>query len=252
MKALITGASSGIGRDMARYLAQKGYDLIIAARREERLHELKEELKNVNVRCIKADLSSIEDCKRLYAQTKDENIDMLINNAGFGLAGEFLKTDLDTELNMIDTNIKALHILTKLYLNDFVKKDSGTILNVASSAAFMSGPLLSTYYATKNYVLRLSEAIYEELRKCGSNVKISVFCPGPVNTEFNRVAKVEFSLKGISSEYAAKYAIDKALGGKLIIVPSFSIKAGIFLRRFISEKQMLKISYNIQKRKNYR
>ena len=252
MKALITGASSGIGRDMARYLAQKDYDLIIAARREERLNELKKELKNVNVRCIKVDLSSVEGCKSLYSQTKDENIDMLINNAGFGLAGEFLKTDLDTELNMIYTNIKALHVLTKLYLNDFVKKDSGIILNVASSAAFMAGPLLSTYYATKNYVLRLSEAIYEELKKRGSNVKISVFCPGPVNTEFNKVAKVEFSLKEISSEYAAKYAIDKALSGKLIIVPGFYIKAGIFLRRFISEKQMLKISYNIQHRKNYK
>ncbi|MBQ0098504.1 MAG: SDR family oxidoreductase [Oscillospiraceae bacterium] len=250
MKALITGASSGIGRDMARYLASLNYDLIIVARREDRLNELKNELKNVNVKCISADLSNEDEVKNLYEITKDENIDMLINNAGFGLAGEFVKTDLDMEMKMVDTNVKALHILTKLFLKDFVERDSGIILNVASSASFMSGPLLSTYYATKNYVLRLSEAIYEELRQKKSKVSISVLCPGPVNTEFNDVANVKFALDGLPSEYVAKLGVDKALKGKLIIIPGAIIKLGIFFRRFVSEKFLLKISYRIQKKKN--
>lgn len=250
MKALITGASSGIGRDMARYLASLNYDLIIVARREDRLNELKNELKNINVKCISADLSNEDEVKNLYEITKDENIDMLINNAGFGLAGEFVKTDLDTEMKMVDTNVKALHILTKLFLKDFVERDSGIILNVASSASFMSGPLLSTYYATKNYVLRLSEAIYEELRQKKSKVSISVLCPGPVNTEFNDVANVKFALDGLPSEYVAKLGVDKALKGKLIIIPGAIIKLGIFFRRFVSEKFLLKISYRIQKKKN--
>ena len=252
MKALITGASSGIGRDMARCLAQKGWDLILVARREDRIKELKNELKNVQVRNITADVGKAEDCFALYDMVKDERIDMLINNAGFGLAGEFTKTDLDTELNMIDVNIRAVHILTKLFLRDFVARDSGIILNVASSAGFMPGPLLSTYYATKNYVLRLTEAVYEELRRKGSKVKISALCPGPVNTEFNQVAKVKFAVDGISSEMCARTAIDGALSGKLIIIPGGMMKAGLFFRRFVPEKMLLKIAYGFQRRKNER
>ncbi len=249
MKALITGASSGIGRDMARYLATLGWDLILVARREDRLKELKVEL-STNVKIIVLDVGREEDCYKLYELTKDDNVDMLINNAGFGLAGEFVKTDLDTELNMIDVNIRAVHILTKLFVKDFVARDSGFILNVASSAGFMPGPLLSTYYATKNYVLRLSEAIYEELRRKGNRVKISVLCPGPVNTEFNEVARVKFAVSGITSEYCARTAINGALVGKLIIIPGAVLKAGLFFRRFVPERTMLKLAYNFQKRKN--
>ena len=252
MKALITGASSGIGRDMARYLAAKGCDLILVARREDRIRELQKELKNVDVRCITLDVGRAEDCYRLYELTKDDGVNMLVNNAGFGLAGEYVRADLDTELNMIDVNIKAVHILTKLFLRDFVKRDRGIILNVASSAGFMAGPLLSTYYATKNYVLRLTEAIYEELRRKGSHVKISALCPGPVNTEFNQVAQVKFAMNGISSAYCAKVAIDGALQGKPVIVPGGMLKAGLFFRKFLSEKTMLKIAYGFQKRKNER
>lgn len=252
MKALITGASSGIGRDMARYLAGKGWDLILVARREDRLKQLQNELASSDVKIITLDVGRAEDCYELYERTKSENIDMLINNAGFGLAGEFSKTDLDTELNMIDVNVRAVHILTKLFLRDFIARDSGIILNVASSAGFMPGPLLSTYYATKNYVLRLTEAIYEELRRKGSRVKVSALCPGPVNTEFNKVAKVKFAMKGISSEMCAKTAIDGALNGKLIIIPGGALKAGLFFRRFVPEKALLKIAYNFQRRKNER
>ncbi len=249
MRALITGASSGIGRDMARYLASLGWDLVVVARRTERLLSLKEELKAVDVMCITADLSSKEDCVRVYEETKGVHIDMLINNAGFGLAGEFVDTDLDVELKMIDTNITALHILTKLYLKDFVKRDSGIILNVASSAAFMAGPLLNTYYATKNYVYRLSQAIHQELKEKKSKVSVSVLCPGPIQTEFLDVANVGFVFKGLKSEDVAKLAVDKALKGKLIIIPGVMMKIGKFLLRLAPEKLMLWVSYRIQHKK---
>lgn len=250
MKALITGASSGIGRDMARYLASLGHDLILVARREDRLLSLKSEIQNVDIKVIKCDVSDIDQCKSLYNQLKEENIDILINNAGFGLAGKFTETDLDKEVSMINTNITGLHVLTKFFLKDFVKRDSGYILNVASSAAFMAGPLLSTYYATKNYVLRLTEAIFEELKKDGSNVHVSVLCPGPVDTEFNDVADVAFALKGLKSKDVAKLGIDKMFKNKLIIIPGFIMKSGLFFKRFLPEKILLSISYMVQKKKN--
>ncbi len=159
MKALITGASSGIGRDMARELAKRGCDLILVARRLNRLEEIKNEITGVSVETIECDVSTEENCTKLYNSVKDKGVDMLVNNAGFGLAGEFLSTDLNKELNMIKTNVVAVHMLTKLFLKDFAEKDRGIILNVASSAAYMAGPYLSTYYATKNYVRRLTEAV---------------------------------------------------------------------------------------------
>ena len=249
MKALITGASSGIGRDMARELAKRGYDLILVARRVNRLEEIKNEITEVSVETIECDVSTEENCIKLYNFVKDSGVDMLVNNAGFGLAGEFLSTDLNKELNMIKTNVVAVHMLTKLFLKDFAEKDRGIILNVASSAAYMAGPYLSTYYATKNYVRRLTEAVYRELKEKNSNVSLSVLCPGPVNTEFNDVANVKFALKGLSSEYVARYAIEKALKGKLYIIPGLQMKLGVFLLRFIPNKLMLKISAHIQKKK---
>lgn len=249
MKALITGASSGIGRDMARELAKRGCDLILVARRVNRLEEIKNEITEVSVETIECDVSTEENCTKLYNSVKDKGVDMLVNNAGFGLAGEFLSTDLNKELNMIKTNVVAVHMLTKLFLKDFAEKDRGIILNVASSAAYMAGPYLSTYYATKNYVRRLTEAVYRELKEKNSNVSVSVLCPGPVNTEFNDVANVKFALKGLSSEYVARYAIEKALKGKLYIIPGLQMKLGVFLLRFIPNKLMLKISAHIQKKK---
>lgn len=249
MKALITGASSGIGRDMARELAKRGCDLILVARRRNRLEEIKNEITGVSVETIECDVSTEENCIKLYNSVKDKGVDMLVNNAGFGLAGEFLSTDLNKELNMIKTNVVAVHMLTKLFLKDFAEKDRGIILNVASSAAYMAGPYLSTYYATKNYVRRLTEAVYRELKEKNSNVSVSVLCPGPVNTEFNDVANVKFALKGLSSEYVARYAIEKALKGKLYIIPGLQMKLGVFLLRFIPNKLMLKISAHIQKKK---
>lgn len=247
MKALITGASSGIGRDIARYLSKLGYDLVIVARRKENLEILKKELKtNVEIVCL--DVSEKENCIKLFEEHKD--IDILVNNAGFGLFGHFDSTDLEKELSMIDTNIVAVHILTKLYVQEMEKRDSGYILNVASIAGFMSGPLMATYYATKNYVVSLSRAIRKELKKEKSNVKISVLCPGPVKTEFNDVAGVRFCIRGVTSKYVAKYAIDKMLKGKEIILPSFTIKCVKFLSKISPDNLVTEISYHTQKSKD--
>lgn len=254
MIALVTGASSGIGRDMARYLNELGYDLIITARDREKLEELKKELNHKNDRIVDIiikDLSKTEECKTLYREVKEKygTIDILINNAGFGLCGKFVETDLKTELEMIDTNIKAVHILTKLFLKDMVKKDQGRILNVSSVAGFMPGPLMATYYATKNYVLRMSQAIKEELNKSKSKVKISVLCPGPVNTNFNDVANVKFALKGLSSEYVAKYAIDHMLKNKTMIAVGSKIKIARWLSKISPDNIVAKVCYHMQKRK---
>ena len=187
MLALITGASSGIGRDMARILASKGYDLALVARNQEGLDKIKAELEkenvNIKINTYSVDLAIKENLYKLYEDVKD--VDILINNAGFGTFGRFTETDLEKEVNMINTNVTAVHVLTKLYLKDMIAKNAGHILNVASIAGFMPGPLMATYYATKNYVVSLSRAINRELKKEKSNVKISVLCPGPVKTEFN-------------------------------------------------------------------
>lgn len=254
MIALITGASSGIGRDMARYLNSLGYNLIITARNSKKLEELKKELNSKNnqiVDILIRNLAKEEECKSLYEQVKQKygTIDILINNAGFGLCGEFAQTELETELEMIDTNIKAVHILTKLFLRDMLKIDKGIILNVSSIAGFMPGPLMATYYATKNYILRLSQAIKEELKKQKSNVQISVLCPGPVNTNFNNVAKVKFALKGLPSEYVAKYAIDKMLKHKTIITVGLKIKLARFLSKISPDTIVAKICYHMQHKK---
>ncbi len=248
MKALITGASSGIGKNMAYVLANKGIDLILVARNKDELLKIKANVK-VNVEVIELDLLKEKNVFKLYEMCKDRNIDMLINNAGFGLFGLFTETDLDRELEMIDLNIKAYHILTKLFLKDFVEKDNGYILNVASSAGFMAGPRLSTYYATKNYVLKLTMAINEELRQSGSNVVVSALCPGPVNTNFNKVAHGEFSIKEASPKYVAEYAINKLFKKKMIIIPTFRIKLGIFLLRILPYRIQLIYCYHIQGKK---
>lgn len=246
MRALITGASSGIGRDIAINLSKKGYDLILVARDLEKLNEVKSKL-HTNVEVVSMDVSNVENCKELHEKYQD--IEILVNNAGFGDCGYFTKTSLDKELKMIDTNIVAYHVFTKLYLQDMKQKNSGKILNVASIAGFMPGPLMATYYSTKAYVVRLSEAIREELRREKSNVQISILCPGPVNTNFNKVADVQFALKGLSSEYVAKYAVDKLFKGKFYIVPGWKIKLARFGTKIAPNNLVAKICYNMQRRK---
>lgn len=247
MKALITGATSGIGRCIAEILSKNGWELILTGRNEDMLKQLQKKLGRTEI--ISADLSVESDVFRVYDFCKNKKIDLLVNNAGYGIFGRFDETDLADELNMINVNIKALHILTKLFLRDFRKRNHGRILNVASSAGFLTGPLLSSYYASKNYVVRLSFAIAEELRREKSKVKITVLCPGPVDTNFNSRAGVTFSMKPITPEYAAEYALKKTFAGQLIAIPELKLRAGIFASRFVPYKLLAAVIYSMQKQK---
>ena len=247
MRALITGASSGIGRDIARELDKRGYDLILVSRDKEKLESVKKTLRGKNIEIIPMDLEIAENCKKLHEMTGD--IDILINNAGFGVFGNFAETDLDKEISLINTNITAVHILTKLYLKDMVKKNSGHILNVASIAGFMPGPLMEGYYASKAYVVRLTEGIRAELKKAKSKVTLSLLCPGPVNTNFNNVAGVKFNLYSLSSEKVAKYAVDKMLKNKFMIVPGIGIKILRVLAKISPNNITSKLVYLMQERK---
>ena len=249
MRALITGASNGLGKDFAIKLANLGYDLVLVARSEDKLDHIQNDLKDkVNVKTEVMDLSIRDNVFKLYEKYKGK-IDLLINNAGYGLCNQFSRIPLDNELNMIDLNVVTVHILTKLFLEDFISKDSGQILNVASLAAFEPGPLMATYYSTKSYVYNLTMAIYEELRRNKSNVKISVLCPGPTDTGFNERAKVNFGVKSLSSDYVTSYALRKLKRNKLLIIPSLRMRLTVFGVRFMPRKLLLKMTYNIQEKK---
>ena len=245
MKALVTGASSGIGYNMSKYLSELGYDLIVVARRKDCLENLKKEC-STNVEIIVLDLSIKDNVYKLYSMVKNKKIDILVNNAGFGMFGMFDCTELSKDISMINLNIISLHILTKLFLKDMKKRNSGYILNVGSVAGFTAGPLMSTYYATKSYVVRLTQAIYYELKKEKSKVKVSVLCPGPVDTQFNESLGINFSTTPLTSEYVAKYAINKCLKGKVVIVPGISNKFVRIFNKIIPDIIIMKINYIIQ------
>ena len=247
MRALITGASSGIGRDIAKELAKRGYDIVIVARSEDKLNELKNEINNVKVESIPMDISNLDNCKELYE--KVGYVDILVNNAGFGLFGKFNTTDIDREMEMVDLNVKSLHYLTKLFLKDMVEKDKGYILNVSSIAGHLPGPFMSTYYATKHYVFNLSESINEELKKDKSHVRVGTLNPGPVETNFNKVANVKFNLSSLTSEYVAKYTVDRMLKGKTDITPGFGVRCTRFFAKVVPDTLMAKIVYNTQKKR---
>ena len=248
--AIITGASSGIGRQMAIDLDLRGFDTILVARRGDRLNKLASELRH-NAEVFECDLSKKEELYRLYDAFKDrDDILVLVNNAGFGQVGFFDETPLDRELDMIDTNVISVHILTKLFLRDFIARDKGYILNVASTAGLLpAGPMMSTYYATKAYVKSLTLAINEELAQKGSRVWVCALCPGPVDTEFNEVADASFSISGISAEYCAKYAVRKMFERELVIVPGAGIKAGVAASRLIPTRLYLKAANSFQTKK---
>ncbi|HOP10086.1 MAG TPA: SDR family oxidoreductase [Oscillospiraceae bacterium] len=247
--ALITGASSGLGSELAKQLSDKGWRTILVARRVDRLEELAKILPGES-RVIPADLGTFEGCKALFDAVADENIDLLINNAGFGLFGEFTETELDRELAMVDLNCKALHTLMKLFLTKMTAKNSGTILNVASVAAYMIGPLMATYYATKGYVLKLSQSVDAELRKSGSKVRVLALCPGPFDTEFNEVAGVSFGIRGKSAQAIARTAIKGIERGKSPINPGFLIKFARIGARISPDRLLADICYRAQKSKS--
>ena len=244
MLALVTGASSGIGRDIAKELAKRKYDL-------KKVKENLEDKYKVNVYYYSVDLIDRESCIKLYQDVKKEHgiIDILINNAGFGTCGEFTKTDLEKEIRMIDTNIVALHILTKLFLKDMVGIDKGHIMNVASIAGFMPGPLMATYYSTKSYVVRLTQSIQKELKMNKSKVKLSVLCPGPVKTNFQKVADVKFNMPETKSDDVARVAVNKMLKGKKIIFTEFHIAFTRILSKILPDSFMAFCCYFVQRRK---
>ena len=246
MKALITGASSGIGLEMAKYLSSLGHEVILVANDERKLNSVKDVMTtNAKVYCY--DLSVMDNCFLLYDKVKDEKIDIVINNAGYGIFGDYEMDNIDREMNMIDLNVKCLHILTKLFVNN---ENTKYIMNVSSSAGLMKGgPLMSGYYATKSYVCSYSFALYEELRRRGVDKHISVLCPGPVNTNFNKVANIKFNIKSLEAPEVAKYAIDKMFKNKLLIIPGTTVRLGVFFSRFLPLKTLLKITYNIQDKK---
>lgn len=239
-KALITGASSGFGADFADILAKKGMDLVITARREDKLNSLKAEIEEkygVKVRVIAMDLTGIEAAERLYAEVKDENIDMLINNAGYGMYGWFEKQST-AELNkMVQLNVVSAFALANLFVKDFSAKNLGYILNTASFAAFNPTPFYAVYGATKAFLMNFSVALRTELRKNGKNVFVTAFCPGFTATEFVETAGQKrswFLEKTIGKSYpAAVEAIEGLLKNKPVVMPRFMNRFGAFCLRFM-------------------
>ncbi len=247
--AIITGASSGIGAEFARQLAKKGYRLIITARREERLVQLKERI-GTECEIITADLSKEEEVYRFYRKIADRPVAVFINNAGFGNWGTFAESDLKKELNMIDLNVRAVHILTKLIVRKMSKQNYGYLLNVASSAGLMpAGPYMAAYYATKAYVASLTRAVAEELREKKSGVFIGCLCPGPVDTEFNSAADVEFSLKGISASECVRFALAGMKKRKVVIVPTVIMRTALLMERFCPQEFVIYLTRFQQKKK---
>ncbi len=249
MYALVTGASSGIGREMARELARHEFDLILVARRKNRLVHLKDELESeysVQATYFEYDLSKPENCIALFNDCKKYPIGVLINNAGFGKAGYFTDLSLEDELAMIQTNVSAVMTLTKLFAK---RMKRGRILNVASIAAFYPTPMMSTYGASKSYVLSLSRAVNYEMKKLGKDVKVSVLCPGPVTTEFNSVAGADMDLASISPRRCAKIAISGLLKGREVIVPGAQTTLMRYLAKLVPDCISLPVEHRIQSKK---
>jgi short-subunit dehydrogenase len=243
MAVLITGATTGIGYELSKLFAHDGHHLVLVARNKELLLQRQKELSTdygVDIKIFELDLSIDSTPFDLYEAIKDENIqiDFLINNAGFGLAGNFSETNLDTELNMIRLNEIALIVLTKLYLKEMLKRNSGRIMNVVSTAAFFSGPLMAIYYATKAHVLSFTTAIAKEIK--GTHVSISSLCPGPTITEFQKRAGIRLpkilKKKMLSAEKVAQIGYNGFMGGKTIIIPGFFNKMSVCIGKHLPIK----------------
>jgi len=223
--ALITGASGGIGYELAKLFARDHFNLVLVARSEDKLRRVADELKEhgVTVKTIACDLSDRSAPKSLFDQLRREEIaiDILINNAGFGTHGEFAQTPESEILGQIDLNIRALTELTRLFLPPMIARRSGKIMNVASVAGFQPGPLMAVYYATKAYVISFSEAIANEVQ--GSGVTVTCFCPGATHTGFARRAGIEqsrlFSLGAMSADSVARDGYRALMKGRTLAIP---------------------------------
>lgn len=238
--AVVTGASSGLGAEFAKQLSKEGYYIIMVARRKDRLLELQKELPSESD-IFTADLAEKKDINKLcdhieelLSKDPENRLSIFINNAGFGLSGNFTDCSEKREMEMINVNIKALHRLTKRMLPLMDKESGGYILNIGSSAGlFPAGPYMATYYATKAYVVSLTRAIAHELKKSASKTYIGVLCPGPVDTQFNAVANVVFALKGMSASSCVSYALKMMKKGKVVIVPTLRMKLACSLSRLL-------------------
>ena len=246
--ALITGASAGLGVEFARQLSKRGHRLVLAARRKDRLEDLAKELGNA--RTVAIDLSEADAASKLLAdiESAGEEIDVLVNNAGFGLIGEFAKLDAAREREMIDLNIGTLTDLCRVIAPQMITRKSGAILNVASTAAFQPGPNMAVYFATKAYVLSFTEALHEELKPYG--IKVSCLCPGPTRTEFGEVAG--FGGNGMFDRVAMKApeVVRSGLNGldtnKAVVVPGLMNKIGAASTRFAPRSVVRKIAGKIK------
>lgn len=257
--ALITGASGGIGLELARIHASKGDNLILVARSGDRLAEIKSEIEStyhVSVRFLVSDLSVRYAPKKIFDEITHNNIavDYLINNAGFGDFGLFLDSDWDKQESMINLNITALAHLTKLFLPGMVERGGGKILNVASLAAFTPGPTMSVYFATKAFVLSFSQALNNELKDKG--ITVTALCPGSVDTKFHEVAlgdpKLVRERKMMSASEAAETGYQAMMTGKPVVIPGFKESVLAFASRFVPREMVVKSARKIQEKKNYR
>lgn len=237
--ALVTGATTGIGLELAKLLARDGHPLILVARNAKRLQEVSDALRrdyHVDVSIFARDLAEPGTAQELFSAVEKTGaeVEILINNAGFGVYGEFSKSPLEDELGMIELNISALTVLTKLFLPRMLRFGRGKIMNVSSTAAFQPGPLMSVYYATKAYVLFFSEALAEELR--GTGVSVTTLCPGATVTEFQSRAAMGnialFKYNAMSAESVARIGYRGMLRGKRIVVTGGFNRFGAFAVRF--------------------
>lgn len=255
--AVITGASGGIGYEFVKLFAQDGYNLVLIARSEQKLAQIAADLKqkySVAVKIIAKDLSLPTAPFEIFQELQQEAIapDVLINNAGFATYGLFNETDLNTELQMMQVNVVCLTHLTKLFLKDMVNQGYGKILNVASTAAFQPGPLMTVYFATKAYVLSFSEALTNELQ--GTGVTVTALCPGPTETGFQQRAAMENSKlvsgqKIMDAETVAKIGYHALMEGKTVVIPGFKNKILAQSVRFAPRKLLTKIVRSMQESK---
>jgi short-subunit dehydrogenase len=242
--ALITGASAGLGVEFARQLSKRGHALALAARRKERLDELAKELGNA--RAVAIDLSTQDAAAKLMADIDraGEQVELLVNNAGFGLISEFSKADAKRLRQMIDLNIGALTDLCRAVAPGMIERKAGAILNVASTAAFQPGPKMAVYFATKAFVLSLTEALHEELKPHG--IKVSCLCPGPTRTEFGDVAGFGgngmFDRVAMNAKEVVGAGLDALDRNHALAVPGWINKIGAASTRFAPRPVVRKIA----------
>jgi uncharacterized protein len=257
--ALVTGASGGIGLDLAREFAKDGYNLVLVARSKDKLEALATDFTkqyNISVAVIAKDLSKASAPDELYAELKTQSIqvDALVNNAGFATYGKFVEIPLEQELQEMQLNMVTLTHLSKLFGKDMVARKRGKILNVASTAAFQPGPLMAVYYATKAYVLSFSEAIANELE--GTGVTVTVLCPGPTESGFQERAAMQDSkllqkggiMRIMTSPEVARQGYEATKRGQVLVIPGFTNWLGTFLPRLTPRKLTTRIARSMQER----